>query len=218
MFRAGRTTPLTCSGGAAVAFGTTMATDRYRSFADLAAQEVEHVDYRICAVARREDVLIVAPHGGHIEPSTSAVARAIAADDLSLYLFEGLKPERAHADLHITSARLDEPQAIALATSAHRIVTVHGRSWRGDSRAVWLGGLDGDAREAIAVSLDRAGFAVRNPGDGLFALDPMNICNRGLTGKGVQLELPRRLRDSMVADAAHMTRFAEAIRAVILAS
>ena len=112
-----------------------MARDWYGSFAELAACETAEADYRIRAFDRPGEVLILAPHGGHIEPSTSAVASAIAADDLSLYLFEGLRAERRHCELHITSRNFDEPGAVTLAEKAHRIVAVHGRRDRDDPHA-----------------------------------------------------------------------------------
>jgi len=193
-----------------------MPKDLYGSFEELRAREVYGEDYSISISERLSELLILAPHGGYIEPSTSAVARAVAADDLSFYLFEGLREDRRHHELHITSRNFDEPGAVALAAKAHRVVSIHGRRNRNDPDAVWLGGLDMDARHAICLHLDQAGFPARNPGDELFALDPMNICNRGRSGKGVQLELPRGLRDSLVGDEGRMGDFAGAIRAAIL--
>ncbi|MBT2189225.1 poly-gamma-glutamate hydrolase family protein [Sphingobium nicotianae] len=193
-----------------------MIEDRYESFAQLAAQEVEGTDYRISAFARREDVLILAPHGGYIEPSTSAVASAIAGEDLSLYLFEGLREERRHRELHITSRNFDEPGALALAAKADRIVSVHGRRNRDDPEAVWLGGLDLENRDRIQAQLERAGFEARNPGRLFSALDPRNICNRGRRDQGVQMEMPRGLRDLLIRDLMRMAAFAEAIRSAIV--
>ncbi|WP_261338761.1 poly-gamma-glutamate hydrolase family protein [Rhizobium leguminosarum] len=51
---------------------------------------MEGVDFRIGVT--RIPVAIVAPHRGHIEPHTSEIAAAIAGEDFSLYLFEGLNP------------------------------------------------------------------------------------------------------------------------------
>jgi phage replication-related protein YjqB (UPF0714/DUF867 family) len=53
-------------------------------------------------------VAVIAPHGGGIEPGTSELATAIAGDDFSLYLFEGLK-SAGNGELHITSTNFDEP-------------------------------------------------------------------------------------------------------------
>ena len=65
--------------------------DRYRRFADLAANECLGVDYRIRVEDRGTPFVILAPHGGWIEPGTSEIAEALAGTDLSFYAFEALK-------------------------------------------------------------------------------------------------------------------------------
>jgi phage replication-related protein YjqB (UPF0714/DUF867 family) len=77
--------------------------DRYTSFEDLAKAEVEGQDYQV----RLRNVeggraVIIAPHGGGIEPGTSEIADAIADNDFSFYAFEGLKAW-ANGPLHVTS-------------------------------------------------------------------------------------------------------------------
>ncbi|WP_292171779.1 hypothetical protein [Mesorhizobium sp.] len=42
------------------------------------------------------------------------------------------------------------------------------------------------------------------------------MCNRGRRGRGVQVEIPRTLRDSLTADSQALATFATAIRAGIL--
>ncbi|SJM30238.1 hypothetical protein BQ8482_130137 [Mesorhizobium delmotii] len=71
----------------------------YMAFADLAAEKTQGVDYDFVVLDRASAVAIVAPHGGLIEYGTSQMATAVAADDFSLYLFEGLKPKRPHREL-----------------------------------------------------------------------------------------------------------------------
>ena len=97
--------------------------DRFQNFADLSAEMVAGVDYRIRAEDRGSAVVILAPHGGTIEPETGLIAKAIAGRDLSFYVFEALKPG-AHGDFHITSHRFDEPQALALVGGAELILAV----------------------------------------------------------------------------------------------
>ena len=63
----------------------------YKSFKELADHEVEGQDYRIRIESRDPRVLIMAPHGGKIEPATAEVAEAIAGMDYSFYSFDGLK-------------------------------------------------------------------------------------------------------------------------------
>ena len=85
-------------------------TDRFQNYADLSAEMLRDDDYQIRAEDRGSAVIIIAPHGGTIEPETSLIAEAIAGSDYSYYLFEALKAG-AHGDFHITSHRFDEPQA-----------------------------------------------------------------------------------------------------------
>ena len=68
--------------------------DRYPDFATLAAAHDHGKDYRITVQDRGTRVVILAPHGGMIEPETASIARAVAGDDLSFYLFEALRALR----------------------------------------------------------------------------------------------------------------------------
>ena len=81
--------------------------DRYRNFAQLRKGETEGIDYRICIRERVSFAVIIAPHGGRIEPGTFEIAAAIAENIHSLYCFEGLR-NRPHRDLHIRSTCFDE--------------------------------------------------------------------------------------------------------------
>lgn len=189
--------------------------DKYANFAELAAREIEGVHYRVCLTDRNARVAVFAPHGGEIEPVTSRIAAAIAADSLSLYCFEGLVPGRAHGDLHIRSERFDEPRGRKLAASCEIVIGVHGRKDEEDGQTVWLGGGDTRLCGAIGEALTNVGFKVKNSGHRLPGTDPNNICNAGLRRAGIQLEIPRTLRNEMVADTARLEAFAAAIRAVV---
>ena len=172
-------------------------TDRYRTFRELANCEAEDVDFRILLRRRGSRTAIIAPHGGDIEPGTSEIACAVAGGDLSLYAFEGLKP-RHNLDLHITSRHFDEPRCLELIASAERIITVHGEA--GDEDAVYLGGLDTATRAEIRRVLCARRFHVLPQDDpGLQGREPLNICNRGRSGAGVQLEIAHGLRRTLFA-------------------
>jgi phage replication-related protein YjqB (UPF0714/DUF867 family) len=68
--------------------------DMYRNFAKLSEYEREDIDFRIYAVKREGSrTVMVTPHGGAIEPGTSEVAKEVAKNDLSLGIFEGIKPK-----------------------------------------------------------------------------------------------------------------------------
>ncbi|MGD9657451.1 MAG: poly-gamma-glutamate hydrolase family protein [Methylocystis sp.] len=187
--------------------------DRYDSFATLAAYEIQGVDYRIRIARRASPIAIIAPHGGLIEPATSDIAAAIAADRFSLYCFEGLNRANS-ARLHITSSRFDEPRALALVTASEVAIGVHGRKDQGDDASIWVGGLHESLRDAICEALAGAGFKAKAVGEGhrLAGRDPANICNRGRLGAGVQLELPKTLRDALVRELTGCAALAAAVR------
>jgi phage replication-related protein YjqB (UPF0714/DUF867 family) len=189
--------------------------DRYDCFAALAASETPNVHYRIGLADRGTPVVILAPHGGSIEPGSSEIALAIARSDYSFYAFEGLRPDGTHGDLHIASSLFDEPQALKLVAAAETAIAIHGRRDRSDRHTVWMGGADIALRNAIAASLQAFGFPAAVDGHSLPGRMPTNICNRGSRRAGVQLELPGTLRDRLVRDETALDRFADAVRAVL---
>lgn len=189
--------------------------DRYRDFNDLAARTRLGIDYRILVEDRGPLCAVIAPHGGWIEPHTSLIAQAIAGSDLSFYAFEALN-KGAHRDFHITSHHFDEPRAINLVGSCRTAVAIHGRRSEG-SESVWLGGLATDLRDRIGALLRDAGFQA-TPNKSLPGQDLANICNRTRSGRGVQLELPRSLRDQLAAQADLLQAFSQAIRDAIFSS
>lgn len=189
------------------------------SFAELAANERVGVDYQILVENRGTPVAIIAPHGGRIEPGTLEIAATIAGGTLSFYGFMALRSGGKRGSLHITSARFDEPQALALVGDAQKAVAIRGRADSGDSSTVGVGGLDAALRDEIVAALTAAGFdaAVVAQG-GLAGRDPANICNRGAMGAGVQLEIPRTLRAQLMTEPIRMEAFRDAVRGAAVAS
>lgn len=194
-----------------------MRQDQYSNFAALMAEKQRGVDYEIVCEPRSPRILIIAPHGGLIEPGTSEIATSIAGDEYSLYRFEGLR-RRPHRDLHITSHKYDEPQAIAIVSDKEIVVAIHGRGDNGDAETVWIGGLDAETGGRIVRELKSAGFHARVEADELGATCPVNICNRGRTSAGVQLEIPRSLRDRLTAEPQALRVFAQAVRHALIAA
>jgi len=184
----------------------------YQSFKDLTDREVEGQDYRIRIELRDPRVLIIAPHGGKIEPTTAEVAEAIAGMDYSFYSFEGLKGDSSV--LHIESHLFDEPRALKAVEKADVVVTTHGQIDQKDE-FVMVGGLHESLRSKIREQLEAAGFKTRLPTEGLMGTDLMNICNRGKSRQGVQLEISRKVRDLLRKDKDHLRVFANAIRRAI---
>ncbi len=167
--------------------------DMYSSFSRLALNE-NHEHFCMRVRSRHGTIAIIAPHGGKIEPGTSEIADAIAGNDLSFYAFEGKKP-RGNRKLHITSTRFDEPGCMALIDEAITVISIHGEN--SEEKIVFIGGLDEQLQDQLRESLHRRGFRVEKHADPcLQGRDRENICNRGKTGKGVQLELSKGLRRS----------------------
>ncbi|HUL20880.1 MAG TPA: poly-gamma-glutamate hydrolase family protein [Thermodesulfobacteriota bacterium] len=185
----------------------------YRSFKELSQHEVEGQGYRIRIEVRDPRVLIMAPHGGKIEPMTAEISEAIAGGDFSFYNFEGLKTD-GNSVLHIESHLFDEPRGLKVVEKADIVITVHGRMDQKDE-FVMTGGLHTDLRLEIERQLQAAGFQTRFPTEGLMGTDPLNICNRGRRGQGVQLEASRKVRDLLKRDGDRLRVFAKAVRRAI---
>lgn len=191
--------------------------DQYENFAALAAREIEGVHYRIHVAQRPSPFVIVAPHGGWIEPGSSHVATAIAGADHSLYRFDSLARRTRETTMHITSTRFDEPRALALIATSEVVLTIHGRKNGDDGSAIWVGGLHEPMRDGICAALSQEGFAAKAVGEGhpLSGRDPANICNRGRTGAGVQIELPKALRLELLFARERLGLLARAVREAI---
>jgi phage replication-related protein YjqB (UPF0714/DUF867 family) len=168
--------------------------DSYRSFEDLARLHAEGVDYAVHVRAPAASAAaIIAPHGGRIEGGTSAVARLIAGDDHGLYLFEGLRTANDNFDrLHLTSHWFDEPRCLELIGACDTVIAVHGYAAPGPD--VLLGGRDVALKHELARALAAQGLGVATEGHAYPGTDPRNVCNRGRSGRGVQLELSATLR------------------------
>jgi phage replication-related protein YjqB (UPF0714/DUF867 family) len=168
--------------------------DKYNNFAEL-QRDVPPGDYAITFQESNSGVLLIAPHGGGIEPGTVELAQAIAGTEYSYYTFDAKRASN-NDELHITSTHFDDPVALRLASSSQRVVAVHG--CKGDDETVYLGGLDTELIGKVARALADANIPSNDhPRSGLLGRDANNICNRGSTGKGVQLELSEGLRSSM---------------------
>ena len=168
--------------------------DKYRNFADLARHKESGIDYDVLVRRSRPAFAIVAPHGGAIEPGTSEIANAIAAETFSFYTFEGLKSS-GNAELHITSTHFDEPMCLTLLGQSSVVLTLHGEHSEEDGEGVFVGGLDEVLGARINTALTRKGFDVRKHRDPkLQGIEPKNLCNRGTSNAGVQLELSKAVR------------------------
>jgi phage replication-related protein YjqB (UPF0714/DUF867 family) len=165
----------------------------YSGFVDLAASHSKGKDYDIFISPRSgSDVAIVAPHGGGIERGTSEIAEKIAGNDFNLYLFEGLKQRDNYETLHLSSHLFDEPECLSLISTMSVVVTIHGCN--GKNETVYLGGLNESLKDELVTAFKSGGISAVSEGHKYPGKHPNNICNRGLTNAGVQVELTDTLR------------------------
>lgn len=184
--------------------------DDYAGYDDLSKAQVEGTDYRVHVRPNAaSSVAVIAPHGGHIEPHTSDIAREIAGDDFNLYLLEGIRPHGNYAHLHLTSHKFDEPRCLGLLSSCNHVIAVHG--CRRETQQAFIGGLDEALKARVAQAIVELGVDVRLHGHSFPATNPWNICNRGHRGAGIQIEMTTALRRDGPCKA-----ISEAIRAVLL--
>lgn len=187
--------------------------DIYQSFHELASCEREGEDWTREHMDRGSRILVMAPHGGWIEPQTTELARAVAGDTYSLYTFQGTKPSGNQA-LHLTSHRFDEPLALEAVEKAESVLCFHGERTR-TQPFVMVGGLWERMRFGLLDALDAAGFLVEVPKPGLMGEHPRNLCNRGRLGAGGQLEISEGLRTLLRQEPVEMDRFVRAVRGVL---
>lgn len=193
--------------------GEVYMTERYRNFRELQACEAKN-DYKIFYRPGKYSVLIMAPHGGEIEPFTSQISEWIAGEDFSIYLFEGIK-DYGIKDLHITSHHFDEPLALEILERADIVVTIHSLRNSVDE-FIMVGGLDLELCAKIKAALAKAGFEIRKCEARYRGQHPDNICNRGRQGIGVQLEITYALIKRIFMDLNCRLRFKNAMRSVLL--
>lgn len=192
--------------------------DLYSNYKELAKNEIldnsGNGDYRIEFMEADSSVLILAPHGGKIEPHTSIIAKQIAGEDFSFYLFEGTKQTHNFNNLHITSTNFDEPICLKLLEAADTSVAIHGKQGAGGK--ILIGGLNEELANLIENSLKQAGFNSEVIRTGhLSGTNSKNICNRTKTGKGTQLEIEKGLRDQLKLDEELFIKFTTSIRDAI---
>ncbi len=199
--------------------------DKYKNFSELKRNEVEGSDYCIHIRKGNSGIAIVAPHGGKIERGTKQIADSIAGNEHTYYCFEGIKKRRNNV-LHITSNYFDEPRCIEAIRKSKKVISIHGAL--ADESAVYASGLDDELKNNIILALSKAGFkAMYDPSPTRQGNGNSNICNRGTSGTGVQIEITGKLRRMMFNhpdddNRCHsnnlFTSFVQTIRNVISAS
>lgn len=150
---------------------------------------------------------IIAIHGGSIEFGTSEIARAIAGNNFPLYI-NGKGP-------HITSTKFRNSEVQKILDTCEIIISIHGVH-DSDSPFVMMGGLDNFLIKKISESLLKNKFILKTPSDEINGDDSENICNLGVSKKGIQLEISRKLRDELVNNKNLLYLCSQSIRNVLL--
>lgn len=178
--------------------------DKYQSYNQLKKNEQLDKDYAIEVRSGSVKYIIMAPHGGGIEPGTTELADQIAGDVFSYYSFSGIK-KKGNKKLHIASERYDEPIARLLVESSDIAISIHGAE--GDDQNIYIGGLNDKLKKTMSAALQKAGFPVSHPVPlSLAGRDPNNICNACKTNQGVQIEISNGLRKLMFKGMDHTGR------------
>jgi phage replication-related protein YjqB (UPF0714/DUF867 family) len=171
---------------------------KYSTYEELERNQREGIDYQVHIREGDSGIAVVAPHGGGIELGTTEIAREVAGIEHTFYGFEGTKAED-NSDLHLTSKEFDEPRLANIVSKEEIVLTVHG--CEGEGEVVYVGGLHKALKKKIHRLLSHAGFRARlSPDPKMGGKSPHNICNRGRSGAGVQLELSKGLRTQMFFD------------------
>ena len=175
--------------------------DKYHNFDELNRNEKLDLDFTILHREVDSRIAVIAPHGGGIEPGTVDIADAVAGCDFVFYAFKGLKP-RGNFALHISSNAFDEPLGVKVSRRAFITIAVHG--CKDKSEMVHVGGKHEPLKKEMISSLKHAGFNAEHCDiPGLRGSKPGNICNRCRSGKGVQLEIARGLRETLFDNLHH---------------
>ncbi len=143
--------------------------------------------------------LLVAPHGGGIEPGTSELLRAVAElGNWAWYEFAGFLRKGNVEGLHIASTQFDEPTLTQLLPKTNFVLAIHGSQEQGDP-VVHVGGLwdegCGGITAAINASRSAHGIQAMEAPAHMAGTDPASVTNRGKLGRGVQLEFSRSARN-----------------------
>jgi phage replication-related protein YjqB (UPF0714/DUF867 family) len=162
-------------------------------------------DFRIAfGDSKIELCLLIAPHGGGIEPGSSEIMRAVAEPSgWAWYEFAGFLRQGNKEALHISSTRFDEPTLKSMLPQAGFVVAFHGASESGEP-IVYVGGKWKLGRQTLTESINAAfgehGIKAKDAVESVDAahlrgLDDSNITNLGKRGEGVQLEFSRGARN-----------------------
>ena len=158
----------------------------YQDFEDLSLHEKEGIDYDINHQSAHSAVLIMAIHGGSIEPGTSELVQTVSKGSFNYYDFAGMK-QTDNYDLHISSLEFDEPEAVKMVEGSKYTVSIHG--YESEDKNTYVGGRDTALASNIKNELQKNGFGVTESPKKFAGKEKENITNRNNRSKGVQIEI-----------------------------
>ncbi|PCK21984.1 hypothetical protein CEY02_05855 [Bacillus pumilus] len=177
----------------------TQIIDTYQNYEELSAHEREGIDYQILHKRKGDQLLVLSPHGGGIEPGVSELVHELTSN-YSMYLFEGLKV-KGNQVLHITSTRFDEPICLSQVHTHHYTFALHGYG-ETDVYQTLVGGTDRVRAAETVRQLTLNGFQalLLSESDRYSGTHPDNINNQCLTGQSVQIEISQAQRRAFFDD------------------
>ena len=162
-------------------------------------------DFRVAfGDSRIELGLLVAPHGGGIEPGSSEIMRTVAElGGWAWYEFAGFLRQGNKDALHMASTDFDEPTLRSMLPQTAFILAFHGAT-EDREPAVYVGGKWTQGRQIVTESINAVlgehGIRAVDAMDPavpahLRGLDDLSITNQGKRAAGVQLEFSRGARN-----------------------
>lgn len=149
---------------------------------------------------------ILAIHAG-VEPGTEKVAERIAQNDFPFYINKN--------PVHVTSSEFTDEELDELLKQIDVAVSIHGEKTKSES-FVMVGGLAMDLRKRLETSFTKNGIIIKNPPEHLDGDNVKNVCNRGKSKTGIQLEISRGLIDVLTSNEIELEKFADSVRGVLL--
>lgn len=165
------------------------------SYKELSAAKKEGIDFEVKTRSVPGNTLVMAIHGGKLEPGTTELTDAVAGKKYSFYSFTALTDD--YVGLHLTSTDFDEPRLAALSQVAEKCLSLHGL---GDDEADFcVGGANVQKRKAYVSLLAQKFPKWRScelccpPNSGTSKNNVVNRCKQD----GVQIEMGQSLRNEL---------------------
>jgi phage replication-related protein YjqB (UPF0714/DUF867 family) len=197
-----------------------MHTDKYRSLDELKTSEPASA-WAQSSCDRKSWLTVVAPHGGCIEPFTTAIAVGIAGDEHNLFVFEGRlgANQGCYARLHVTSTNFRDADLTYLQEYSEMTLSIHGAQDsedEADPRITWIGGRNEPARIRIDDCLTAGGFITRQAhhGQSYAGVEDENFVN--IPRDGVQLEISAMERAALKQDKQRFLAYISSVRSALV--